>query len=260
VRFRFQKRSWHASLRFMVRTLLLLLVGLGAGCADNPYVIGRLLDASMPEPDQCPDQALFCSGFEAESLRDEWTTTTIIEDAALERTTARVHRGKAALRAESRGPDSAAVVVASLPAQRSGSLYLRAYVYIGAAWATETMNLFFIGDDPAEPFVGVDLNIEDGAVQVFSPQADPVRTTGRSRIARDRWVCFRAELAISDNAGAVRVQLDDALAVEVTGIDTLPAGGVHLFRAGVDWSSEQASFFEVFYDDIALSREPIGCE
>jgi hypothetical protein len=248
----------------MARAMLALLVCLTLGCADNPYVIGRLLDGGTahdagPESTSCPAQALFCSGFEAEDLRDEWTATSVIEDGALERTSARVHRGVAALRAESRGPDSAAVVVASLPVQRAGSLHLRAYVYISSAWATDTMNLFFIGDDPAEPFIGVDLNIDDGAVQVFSPQFLPVRTTGSSLIARDRWVCLRAQIAISNDLGAVRVWLDDALAVEVSPADTLPAGGIHLFRAGVDWSSGQASFFEVYLDDIVLSDQPVDC-
>jgi hypothetical protein len=251
----------------MARVALALWIGLWTGCADNPYVIGRLLDAGASNdagdasaaPEPCPAGALFCGRFETEDLRVEWTTTTIIEDASLERTTARVHSGAGALRVESRGPDSAAVVVTSLPAQRSGTLYLRAYVYVASAWATETMNLFFIGDDPSEPFVGIDLNLDDGAVQVFSPQMTPARTTGVPQFPRDRWVCFRLEVVISDDAGAVRVYADDVLAVEVRGVDTLPAAGIHLFRAGVDWSSEQASFFEVYLDDIALGTSPLEC-
>lgn len=245
----------------MVRPLLVLLLSLPTGCADNPYVIGRLLDGGMADSGAraCPAGALFCSGFEAEDLRDEWTTSTVIEDAVLERTLARAHSGAAALRAESIGPDSAAVVVTTLPVQRAGALYIRAYVYIASEWETKTMNLFFIGDDPAEPFIGIDLNIEDGAVQLFSPQFTPVRTTGSTRIARDRWVCLRTEVAIADDVGAVRVWLDDALAVEVSDVDTSPEGGIHLFRAGVDWSSQQATFFEVYLDDIALSSSALEC-
>ena len=245
----------------MVRPLLVLLLSLTVGCADNPYVIGRLLDGGTSDagPKTCPADALFCSGFEAENLRDEWPASSVIEDAALERTLARAHSGAAALRAESRGPDSAAVVVTSLPVQRAGSLFLRAYVYIASEWATQTMNLFFIGDDPAEPFIGIDLNIQDGAVQVFSPQFTPERTTASARMARDRWVCLRTEVAIADDRGAVRVWLDDALAVEVRDVDTAPDGGIHLFRAGVDWSSRQATFFEVYLDDVAISRRPLDC-
>ena len=242
----------------MVR--LLLLLSLTIGCTDNPYVIGRLLDGGVDAGSSlCPSDALFCSGFEAGELRAEWMATSIIEDAALERSLVRAHTGVAALRAESRGPDSAAVVVTTFPAQRAGSLFLRAYVYIASEWATQTMNLFFIGDDPAEPFLGIDLNIEGGAVQVFSPQLTPVRTTGSAQISRDRWVCLRTEVAIADDAGAVRVWLDDTPAVEVSDVDTLPEGGIHLLRAGVDWSSEQASFFEVYLDDIALSNHALDC-
>jgi hypothetical protein len=245
----------------MVRPLLVLLLSLTTDCADNPYVIGRLLDGGAADAgsSQCPSDALFCSGFEAADLREEWMATSIIEDAALERTLVRAHSGEAALRAESRGPDSAAVVVTTFPVQRAGSLFLRAYVYIASEWDTNTMNLFFIGNDPAEPFIGIDVNIEAGAVQVFSPQFNPVRTTGDGRIGRDRWVCLRAEVAIADDAGAVRVWLDDALALEVNDVDTSPEGGIHLFRAGVDWSSEQTTFFEVYLDDIALGNRLLDC-
>lgn len=247
---------------------LALCLGLLVSCADNPYVIGRVVDARVepvpPEPDAgpsyCPPGALFCAGFEAQDVAEGWSSTSIILDAAIERTTGRVHSGQGALRAESRGPDSAAVVARALAPLRSGSLYVRAYLYLAAAVPTETMNIFFIGADPADPFIGIDFNLEDGAFQMFSPQSEPSRVTGSLAIARDRWVCVRVEVAIADSGGAVRVHADDAPALEVTGIDTLSTDGIRLFRAGIDWSSEQDAFFEIFMDDIALATAPIGCD
>ena len=90
------------------------------------------------------------------------------------------------------------------------------YVYVPAGLQTRTMNIFFVGYEPTpDPFQGVDFNLEDGAVEVYSPQADPERQTGTLQIPRDRWFCFRARVVISDDRakGAVQAYVDDALAV-----------------------------------------------
>jgi hypothetical protein len=239
-------------------------------CTDNPYVIGRLrmdagVDASVvPDAtvDPCSDgSALWCSGFESSSLRDEWSDIQIQQEGTVERTTARAHSGAGALRAVTRGPDSEAIVVAEFSPLRSGSVFFRAYVYVAAGLATETMNIFFIGSEPeSTPFVGLDFNLVDGAVQVFSPQSRPPRSTGTVLIGRDRWVCFRAQVVLADQTGSVIVYLDDQRALEVNDIDTLPPDGIHRFRAGVDWSSDQTSTFEIFLDDIQVATSAVGCD
>jgi hypothetical protein len=46
----------------------------------------------------------------------------------------------------------------------------------------------------------------------------------------------------------------------VQGLDTVPDGGMRQFRAGVDWSSEQTSFFEIYIDDVLVSLHELGCD
>jgi hypothetical protein len=248
------------------------------GCSHDPYVIGRYpgdagedagdagdaaANAGTSECTGAHAGALVCSGFETDPLADEWPDTSVSTDATLERTTLRAHSGTASLHAMSAAADSIAVIARSFPALTSGELWFRAYLFVPANLPTQTMNLFFVGEEPSpnppEPFLGIDFNLEAGATQLYSPQWTPMRTTGELVIPRDRWFCFRARVAISDSDGAVSVHVDDQLAVETSGVDTLPPEGVRRFRGGIDWSSQQDAFFEVFMDDLVLDTKEVSC-
>lgn len=244
--------------RPMRRAAFWLGLFVSAGCTRNPYVIGEHV------ADECSTEladAIACSGFEAEDLALGWTETTTIGTAAVERTTDEAHFGRGALRAESTGADSVGVLSRAFEAVRSGTLYLRAHLFVPADVQTNTINIFFIGASPApDPFTGVDINLAEGGVlQLFSPQLEPVRQDGQGEIPRDAWFCLRAELVVDDAVGSVELFVDDASVLLARDVDTLPDEGVRLFRAGVDWSSEQTEPFEMFLDDVALSTEPIPC-
>ena len=233
-----------------------------AACSSGPYFIGEQHRDAGP-PSECAEafaDALACSGFEEGDLPSEWADQPIVGAGELERTTERAHSGEAALRASSDGPESVAVVATEIEPVLSGTLYLRVHLYVPAGVPTETINILFIGSDPApDPFTGLDINLEDGALQIFSPQNDPARVTGELTIPRDAWFCLRAEIAVSDAAGAAQLFVDGELALAATGLDTLPDDGVHLLRAGVDWSSEQETSFEIYIDDLVLDDAPVAC-
>lgn len=235
---------------------------LGAGCADNPYVIGRYPDAGDAAVSECVESyadALACGDFEGSALDGGWDETVIENQGELERSELRSHSGGASLRAASLDAMSVAVVSSTFEPVRSGSLYLRAHLYVEASLLTDTMNVFFLGASPQpDPFTGIDINIKDGALQVFSPQADPVRQTGALLIPRDRWFCMRARIELSDDA-VVEIFADEALALRATQIDTLTDEGITQLRAGIDWSSEQSEPFELFIDDLVLHDEPVPC-
>src|SRR5688572_8807902 len=108
----------------MARLAATMLCALSA-CTDNPYWIGEL---RAPEPGCAPD-ALVCSGFER-ALADEWPTTRFENAGELERSSERVHSGTGALRAGSRGARSVAVVIARFAPLHTGTLYLRAHLYV----------------------------------------------------------------------------------------------------------------------------------
>ena len=241
---------------------LLALAALAAlallGCASEDYVIGRFADGGVGE---CAGRtgAIVCSGFERAELAD-WSATELMLAGELERTTDRAHHGRAALRASSSAMMSVAVVAASFPAQRSGSLYLRAHLLVPADLPTETINVFFVGAEPSpDPFSGIDFNLEGGSIQIYSPESAVQRHTGTLLIPRDRWFCFRARIEIDAQAGVVEAHVDDQLALHAEGLDTLPEDGIHLFRAGLDWSSKQDAFFELYFDDVVVDTAEVPC-
>jgi hypothetical protein len=275
----------------MARAAVVFCALFGVACSENPYVIGRAaLDAGTDagdagadasdagtdagdagtdagDPDAGGDEcrgahalALVCSGFESPDLLADWDATDVMETGMLERTTARARSGGGALHASSAAMDSVAVVSKRIGPIVSGDVYVRLYLYVPGGLPTRTMNFMFVGDYPMpDPFVGIDFNLLDGALQVFSPQGNPARQTGTSTIPRDRWFCLRAHVAVSDDAGFVRLFVDDALALDATDIDTLPPAGVRELRVGIDWSSGQDEFFELYIDDVVLDTEPVAC-
>jgi hypothetical protein len=244
----------------MARSAALLSVLVGLGCSDNPYVLGRQVDAGVDECAHAYADSVVCSGFERADAAVGWDDHEASDAGAIDRSTARAHRGEGSLYATSAASMSYAILIKTFEPLHAGELYFRAYLYVPAQVETKTMNIFFVGAEATpDPFQGVDFNLEDGAVQTFSPQSDPVRQMAASIIPRDRWFCFRARVVISDDAGMVQVFVDDELALETIDIDTLPESGVRQFRAGVDWSSEQASEFEIYMDDIVLDTAPVTC-
>jgi hypothetical protein len=234
---------------------------LGMGCADNPYVIGRVGDAGVAA-EACPAghaSARVCSGFERADLSD-WSAPMIERSGQIERTSVRTHSGSGALHASSTAMMSVAVLSASFAPALSGALYLRAYLYVPANLPTETMNILFLGNEASgAAFSGIDLNLQDGALQVYSSASDPQRQTGSLAIPRERWFCLRARIALDAADGAVQAYIDAALALDARGVDTLPSGGVQQLHAGIGWSSEQDAFFEIYFDDIVLDSVPVAC-
>jgi hypothetical protein len=247
----------------MVRAAAMSCVLAVWGCSDNPYVIGRHIDGDGGVPGECgaaQSDALLCSGFEQPDVAADLGVTVIVNQGVVERSTALAHSGSGSLHASTSAMMSTAVVRASFPAMHSGAVYVRTYLYVPADLPTQTMNIFFVGDTPfPDPFLGLDFNLTQGAVELYSPQNQPQRYIGELTIPRDRWFCFRVRTEISDSDGLVQAFVDDQLALEVTGIDTLPPEGVRLFRAGVDWSSGQDAFFEIYMDDLVVDSAPVAC-
>jgi len=253
---------------------LLGLLTWGGACTNNPYVIGRVDDAGAAAADAdagaaTPDAddecatgaaaALLCSGFEALDLESEWEASVSSGAAAVERSAARSHHGTGALHAISDGPESYGLVLGRFPAQRSGDVHLRAHVYMPSGLATEIMNILFVGSaERSDPFEGIDINVQNGALQLFSPQS-AMRYSDRTALPRDRWFCLQLHIAIDAQDGFVRAFVDERLALETEPFDTLPSAGLGELRAGVDWSSNQAEHFEIFFDDLVLDTSAVAC-
>jgi len=228
-----------------------------SGCGNEPYVIGRFLDAS------CEGQpaAIFCSGFERPDL-SEWDRSVVINAGQVSQTEGMRRSGRGALHASSTAAGSSGAVSVEFPSVYDGELFLRVYMYVPGGQDTMTTNVLFLGDLPApDPFKGVDFNFESGAPEIFLPENDPNRfTSDLLVIPRDAWFCYQVRLAIAEDEGAVSIRVDGNLGLDASGIDTLPPGGVHMLRAGIDWSSKQESPVTLYMDDLVLSSTEVACD
>jgi hypothetical protein len=290
-------RPWQLPLMAKFVAVFGTLFALGCtalGCSSDPFVIGHYVPADRdaasaadagqdPAPSEAgsesdadtdggpashdgecqemyPD-ALACSQFEDPNLGAGWDDLVETSSADLERSQDVTHTGEGALHASTSGPTSRAAVVQKFDPLYDGELYIRAYLYVPDALPTQTMNIFFVGDDrPSEDEDdGVDFNLETGAIQAFLANESPTRYTGTEPIPRNQWFCFRARVVLSDDAGSVDAYADDALMLHANGLDTVPDRGVRHFRAGIDWSSEQADYFEIYMDDLVFARREIPC-
>jgi hypothetical protein len=259
-------RAWQ--LRRMRRAVAAAISALFLGsafvaCADNPYWIGR-----YPATDDraacglAQDSTLVCTSFEQGELDGGALQAAIENEATIEVSDERSHGGERSLRAESLAAMSAAVFSSRFAPVRQGELHLRAYLYVAGDLSTEIMNILFLGASAEDAeFDGIDINLQDGSLQVFSPQAGgSLRRTSTRVIPRDRWFCLRMRLTLGDETGALELFSDDELALSVAPLDTLPAAGVSELRAGIDWSSAQSERFEIFIDDLVLAAQPVGCD
>jgi hypothetical protein len=252
-----RRNAARVSLVKMTRTALFTCAVAVTGCQSNPYVIGRFRDAVC---DAHPD-ALVCSGFERPGFPD-WTTTSIVGQATVAQTTAQTYDGNGALVASSTAKESTAVVLDEFPPITSGDLYLRVHLYVPADLPTDTMNFLFVGDYATpDPFKGIDFNLLDGAPQIYSPESAVQRSTSTTVvIPRDRWFCMQVAIGLSATDGTLRLDVDGVNALDLQKLHSLPAAGVHLLRAGIDWSSEQDAPFSIYMDDLVLDTTPIACD
>jgi hypothetical protein len=253
-----------------------------SACPDNPYVLGRLQDAQIVQTQPSSDAgstsaadgavvvasecsvlgatALVCEGFERSELASAPGEFARREGAGeFQRSTARAHRGSASLHATTTAPESVAVVGRSFDAVQAGELHVRVHVFIPSAQPTEIMNVLFVGDgQPVSPFEGIDVNLSGGALQLFA-QPDQLRQTSAVSVPRDVWFCLRMQVTLDHVRGAAQLFVDDQRALASEPFDSLPTEGVDQVRVGVDWSSEQDERFEIYFDDLVVSRSAVSC-
>lgn len=230
-------------------------VALLAACS-GPYVIGRFADEGC----KAHADAIFCSGFESPDLSD-WSRVLVEGSARVEQAGDRIREGKGALHAWSSGESSSAVVAQDFPPVNDGDLFLRAFLYVPAGLTTKTMNILFLGDVATpDPFKGIDVNLEDGMFSTYVPENDPQRFTSTAlAIPRDEWFCLQVHVKVAPAGGAVTILVDGATALDQQGMDTLPEGGIHLLRVGIDWSSLQSEPFDFYVDGLVLSTTTVDC-
>jgi hypothetical protein len=202
--------------------------------------------------DDHPD-ALFCSGFDDAAL-PEWSLSAP-PDSTLETTMRYRHAGPSSLEARASGDFTRSRFVGEFPAQTSGTLHLRVWMFVEPETVLANLHTLSIGDVDT-PDWGVSLEFFEGALAAETPVVLPAGDG--VAIPTGRWFCVRAEIALSDTEGEVRAWLDERPAVQMTAIDTLPAAGAHNLAAGIDHSA-QVEHASVFFDELLVDTRPTPC-
>lgn len=198
-------------------------------------------------------EALLCSGFDSEAL-PEWTITGA-PDSTLAAAEAPRYAGSSALEARVETFNGRSRFIASYPPQTSGTLYLRAWMFVPSGTALENLHTITVGDGDT-PDWGVNLEFYEGALAVETPTLGPA--AGAVAVPLGRWFCVQAEIDLSDDAGAVRASLDHQPAVSLRDADTLPAAGARNLTVGIDHLAQDEAA-TVFFDELLLDLEPTSC-
>jgi hypothetical protein len=237
--------------------------GGGGGDVDSgsPLADGGANDAGPSEPDPCRDYegALFCSGFEDPAFPEFATRRTQAGFFEQDRTKAFV--GQASLRTSTSAPSGYAALLAPIdPPVVSGTLYLRAHLFIPSSSSNDINALFLGNTDDDDATVGIDFDLADSERPELFLLGYGDYASGGVVVPRDRWFCFQSEIVVSDKAGSVTVSIDGEPAVSLAGVVTRPPGGLDDLSVGIGWSSDAPTTAEVYYDQVVLDDAPVPCE
>ncbi|HVY31900.1 MAG TPA: hypothetical protein VHB79_35440 [Polyangiaceae bacterium] len=161
--------------------------------------------------------------------------------------------GAASLLARTAGAGGRSRILREIPMMTSGVLYLRAWAYMNPGAVVDDVHSIVVGDANTADF-GTKFLYSAGKLQVATAAAD---VAGSVSPPFGRWYCVRLELSIGD-AGSVKAYIDDDVLADQTGVDTLPATGVHNISVGIDFAG-QAESGELYLDDVLVDTQPVDC-
>ena len=222
-------------------------------CAtDLACVQGACVEPAQPMLCADDDQALFCSNFDDRELA-EWSITAE-PNSTLQATESERHAGRSALESEVIAFNGRSRFLGEFTPQRSGTLFLRVWMFVEAGAVLNNVHTVTIGDVDT-PDWGVNFLFYQGALAVETPITGPAGDD--VAVPSGRWFCLQGEIDLADD-GAIRAQLDGAPALSIENIDTLPDAGVHNLTVGIDHLA-QPERTRVFFDELLLDTKPTQC-
>ncbi len=207
-----------------------------------------------PERDPCAgaEAALVCSSFES---LDAGATEFAPDGSAIAVSAEQSLYGAKALAVTVAGGSARSSLHYEFKPQSSGTLYLRAWLYLDVEDASNLhVHAFTVGSID-QPDWGTTLHVLDGKLGFSFPQAGDV--LGQLSVPARHWFCVRTQIELDATNGAASVWVDDALSLATKGVDTLPADEAHNIAVGIDYTSELA--LRLYVDALRLGTTPVGC-
>jgi hypothetical protein len=228
-----------------------------AGSTDAGPAIDGGFDAGL-DSTGCDDVlagGLFCDGFEGSDLitgweldREDMGVTSLVADP--------VYRGAGAMSASTSAATGVAAVTSTLASAVSeGDLWARAYFYVpsGPALALATV-LIFYGDDDG---YGAQFRETYGAW--MGTPTGRVVSPGGMPVPRDRWFCYELHVVVGA-AGSIEVFASGEQVIAMSGIPTLPTGGLHTITAGLEFTVDTQEPLTIYVDEVAAGPTRLPCD
>jgi hypothetical protein len=228
--------------------------------------------AGMDPPDPVGDSRCYdtfvnrpvCLGFE-EPLEEPWWEAGA--GGTVNLISSRTYVGDGALSARAMAGQARFVGQMAYPAGlRSGSVYMRAYVYVPSTAVIDTVVVMGMSETDA-PFGGVTvaLKAEGTALDVHPLGAGvmPVLVMPATpfHVPRDLWNCMQLSIGIGGAAqGSVELRVNGTLAVQNGSIATLPGLGYRGLSAGLLYTDPLQPAIEVYVDEVVADTAPIPCD
>ncbi|MCU1279894.1 MAG: hypothetical protein JWM53_3440, partial [bacterium] len=160
-----------------------------------------------------------------------------------------------ALHATSGGANQQAFVYKQL-ATRPNPMYTRSFIYVPSATAgAYSFELLDFSTASSSSYSQVAYDPQQHAFLFHGNFVSPV--TMPALIPLDRWFCLETMMHFDPTAGEVKVSLDGVTIGDIKNTQTEPAGvTLDNFSAALSGAVNTA---DVYFDEIAVSASPIGC-
>jgi GH35 family endo-1,4-beta-xylanase len=222
--------------------------------------------AGMPGPgfdfgletdcDTSLNSASVCAPYESLGLSNWWTT--IRGTGSVETTSTRAFRGKRSLQVNFTQNGQAAAGFTSPTDLRTGTLYLRAMVFVPTSVNVNWMNIFGLSERGA-PYKGIAVTLRaNGVAQVSSSVVTRENASGPNVFPKGQWNCVQLTVNIG-SSGSAQLRINGTQVASLSQAATLPAGGHSLLFAGVTYADPAQTSATVFYDEVALGTTPLAC-
>jgi hypothetical protein len=216
--------------------------------------------------------ALFCDGFETSSAAHFplWLDEAPVlanynggaANAATKVTTAAMPacRGAESMHAHVVGSAQQAYLQSNPLPNRPSPLYVRAFVYLPSVSTLVPFYFVTYNSSTSDPFLQLGVDPGGGGFAVKSSYGGDFGTIGGT-VPLDRWACVEVKVDFAAVGGAIAVSVDGAPVGQLTGIDTQPAATTFdLVSLGVVAGDVPAGgAFDVYFDEVVFSSQPIGC-
>ncbi len=229
-------------------------------CAEAPLTINDQLGAAPPLTCDVPG-ALLCESFDAPLPS---TTSTWVENDAEGALQECVVSGSSGALVERAVNDSRIQTRFRLPTPiASGAIHARFYFRIdGSSVLPDQTTLFELWDEETNPANQTSLVLTragDLAAYV-SPGNHALRATPPVALPKDTWVCVEFADQLGTGDGSLAVSVDGATVLSGTNLTTMhPTPLIVAVLQNQPALGSTGNSVELFFDELVVGTEPIGC-